>query len=333
VVLGRTGFVGQLVEKAIREAGHQTSALAPFRVERAFDRARPLEECVVDWLGTHADLAGELAGQLSGNDVLVNAAGMAEPKSEDIPRLFDANAVLAGVAAQIASRAGVSRLIHISSAAVQGRRDPLDESEDIEPVTSYGRSKAAAERLLLERRVDVPNELIVYRPTSVQGVSRDLTGKLVAFASMAFVPIPGGGSAPVPVCLSENVAAVVVYLLSVNPPPRIVLQPPEGMTTRGLLNALGNNPRFVPFPGGLARAAVELGYLLGRRSSRVGALARRLDLLVNGQEQDARALAHLGFDPPNDAHAHAYRQLGEKVRRAALNKPAPEMLSRASPGD
>lgn len=294
------------------DAGHHLIRLTGFRVEGAYRRDGSIEQSAHDWIGSHPDTADRLTRELSGADVLVNAAGMAEPESEEVDRLFDANAVLAAVIAQLAFDAGVPRLIHISSAAVQGRRDPLDETEELEPLTSYGRSKAAGERVLLQRRVAVPAELVVYRPTSVQGSSRGLTRKLVAFTSLPLVPLPGGGTSPVPVCLGPAVGAVVVFLVDAASPPAIVLQPSEGMTTRTLLDALGGNPRYLPVPGLLARAAVEAGYRLGRRSSRIGALSRRLDLLVNGQHQKARALGSMGFVVPADPQA--YRRLGERVR-------------------
>ncbi len=286
--------------------------LTRFRVEQAYDPNKSIEQAARDWIHSHPEPATWFTRELSGTDALVNAAGMAEPESEDIDRLFDANAVLAAVVAQLASDAGVPRLIHISSAAVQGRRDPLDETEELEPLTAYGRSKAAGERVLLQRRVDVPAELVVYRPTSVQGPSRGLTRKLVAFTSLPVVPLPGRGTSPVPVCLAPAVGAVVVFLLGAPSPPGIVLQPSEGMTTRTLLDALGDHPRYLPVPGVLARMAVEAGYRVGRRSSRMGALSRRLDLLVNGQHQDARALASMGFTLAADAQA--YQRLGEQVR-------------------
>ena len=302
------------------EAGHQLTPLTAFRVEGAYHPDRSIEQAAHDWIGSHPDPAARLTRELSGVDVVVNAAGMAEPESDEVGRLFDSNAVLPAVIAQTAAGAGVPRLIHISSAAVQGRRDPLDETDELEPLTAYGRSKAAGERVLLQRRVDVPADLVVYRPTSVQGPSRGLTRKLVAFTSLPVVPLPGGGTSPVPVCLGPAVGAVVVFLLSAAPPPAIVLHPPEGMTTRTLLDALGDNPRYLPVPGVLAETAVEMGYRLGRRSSRIGALARRLDLLVNGQHQNARALGAMGFVVPADPEAD--RRLGAQVRAEKRAAPA-----------
>jgi nucleoside-diphosphate-sugar epimerase len=285
-----------------------------FHVEGVHSSSVPVEESVRKWLSSESELANRLETELHGVDVLVNAAGMAEPESEDFQPLFDANAVLPGVAAELASRAGVRRLVHISSAAVQGRRDPLDESDVLEPLTSYGRSKAAGELLLLRRLVELPPEVVIYRPTSVQGSSRGLTRKLAAFAGLPVVPLVGGGRAEVPVCLSQNVAAAVVHLVSATRPPPIVLQPSEGMTTKSLLDALGSRPRYLPVPGALGKAAVEAGYLLGRRSSRIGALTRRLDLLVNGQRQQAEALAGMGYVAP--AGAKCYRALGDELRSA-----------------
>lgn len=302
------------------EAGHHLTRLTGFRVEKAYNPQRSIEQAARDWLGSHPHPVALLTRELSGVDVLVNAAGMAEPESDEVQRLFDSNAVLAAVIAQTAAGAGVPRLIHISSAAVQGRRDPLDETDELEPLTAYGRSKAAGEMVLLQRRVDVPAELVVYRPTSVQGPSRALTRKLVAFTSLPVVPLPGRGARPVPVCLGPAVAAVVVFLLSAPSPPAIVLQPSEGVSTRTLLDALGDNPRYLPVPGPLARMAVGAGYRLGRRSSKIGALSRRLDLLVNGQAQDARALRSMGFEVPADPQA--YRRLGAQVRAANRATPA-----------
>lgn len=295
-------------------AGHQIQLLTPFHLEGDYSASRSIEESVLGWLSSQSEMADRLEAELREVQVLVNAAGMAEPESEDLQSLFNANAVLAGVAAQLASRAGVRRLIHISSAAVQGRRDPLDESELLEPLTPYGRSKAAGEELLLRQSVEVPPELVIYRPTSVQGPTRGLTRKLVAFSSLPMVPVAGGGRARVPVCLSQNVAAAVVHLIAAERAPAIVLQPYEGMTTKSLLDALGSRPRYLPIPGFLGKAAVEAGYLVGRRSSRIGALTRRLDLLVTGQRQQAEALAGLGYVAP--VGPEGYRALGEQVRRA-----------------
>ena len=318
-MFGGSGFVGGIVSAAVVEAGHHLTRLTGVRVEGAYHPDRSIEQSALDWIRSHPDPAAQLTSELSGVDVLVNAAGMAEPESDEVERLFDSNAVLAAVVAQTAAGAGVPRLIHISSAAVQGRRDPLDETDELEPLTAYGRSKAAGERVLLQRKVDVPAELVVYRPTSVQGPSRGLTRKLVAFTSLPLVPLPGRGTSPVPVCLGPAVGAVVVFLLSAQSPPAVVLQPSEGMTTRTLLDALGDNPRYLPVPGVLAKMAVEAGYRLGRRSSRIGALSRRLDLLVNGQAQDARALRSMGFTVAADLQA--YRRLGAQVR--AESRPAP----------
>lgn len=135
----------------------------------------------------------------------------------------------------------------------------------------------------------------------------------MSFASLPVVPLAGGGSAPVPVCLDESVANVTVFLLNVEPPPRIVLQPWEGLTVRSLLEALAEHPRFLPVPAKAAKGAVAIGYSLSRVSSRMGALTRRLDLLVNGQRQDAGALRDLGFEPP--VSVERYRALGKLVRR------------------
>jgi hypothetical protein len=248
---------------------------------------------------------------LGGADVVVNAAGLAAPESDDEADLYGANTMVPAVLAEAAAAAGVARFVHISTAAVQGRRDPLDETPEVEPMTPYARSKASAESILLESRVRTPAAVSIYRPTSVQGRDRAMTRHLVRLAGRRWVPVAGAGDAPVPVSLVDNVAAGIVHLIRSPELPRIVLQPWEGMTSRSLLESLGGT-RIVGVPPALMRLAVRSLYAGGTRSARIAAVARRADLLVFGQPQDARVLVDLGFSPSGGAAA--YGRLAAEVR-------------------
>jgi nucleoside-diphosphate-sugar epimerase len=249
--------------------------------------------------------------QLGGADVVVNAAGLAAPENDDEADLYGANTMAAAVLAEAAAAAGVARFVHISTAAVQGRRDPLDESPEVEPMTPYARSKSSAESILLERRVGTPASVSIYRPASVQGRDRAMTRQLVKLAGHRWVPVAGAGDAPVPVSLVDNVAAGIVHLVRSPEVPGIVLQPWEGMTSRSLLASLGG-ARIVGVSPALMGLAVHSLYAAGTRSARIAAVARRADLLVFGQRQDARALADLGFSPLGGAAAYA--RLAAEVR-------------------
>src|SRR5699024_8470438 len=96
-----------------------------------------------------AAVISELAVQLQGCHAVVNAAGRAEPGSDDVAGLLAANGVLPALLARSAERGGVPRLIHISSAAVQGRRRVLDSSTELRPFSPYSYSKAVGEAMAL----------------------------------------------------------------------------------------------------------------------------------------------------------------------------------------
>ena len=296
-IVGR-GLIGRLVDAAARAAGHEVRAVAPFRVAGVYRAGMTIDEAANAWLTKHASERGGLARDVHGVDVVVNAAGLAEPESGDAARLFDANVVLPAAVAAVAAEEGVPRLVHISSAAVQGRRDPLDETTEVEPLTPYARSKADAETYLLAPSDRLPPEVLVYRPTSVQAVGRATTASLVAYASRRLVPVAGRGASPLPVCLAENVAAGIVHALTISPCPRIVLQPWEGMTSRRLIEAFGASPRIVSIPTWAVTFVLRSGAVVGRATPAVAARVRRVELLARGQSQRARVLAEEGFVAP-----------------------------------
>src|SRR5882762_10364650 len=204
-IWGAGGFIGRAIMKAASLAGADLIHLPRLDMSRISSTHHSLHCYVQNWLETHAVEREQILRLLREADVVVNAAGLAAPEEYDLPRLLAANAVLPGVIANLAAEAFVPRLIHISSAAVQGRMDPLDETITLQPFSPYSSSKAAGELVLSEPGVQVPREVIVYRPTSVQGNDRTITQSLVRLASRDVLPITGRGDAPLPTCLVENV--------------------------------------------------------------------------------------------------------------------------------
>lgn len=285
-VLGPTGFIGSAVVSALRA---RDAEVLPVQAPRLSTRARTVEQ-----LETQA--AGEddaaLADALAEADVVVNAAGVADATAGGEDALFGANALLPLVVARaLARRESPARLVHVSSAAVQGRTGRLDESPDVAPFSPYSAAKALGERAVLGR----PG-VVIFRPTSVHGPQRAVTQRLVGVLRSRAASVAGRRSRPTPQVLVANTADAIAFTALAADPPAIVLQPGEGLTTAELVRVVGGRePRHVPEP--LARAIVSTLALGGDRLPRLTVTARRLEMMWFGQDQAPGWLDGAGWEP------------------------------------
>lgn len=308
-ILGASGFLGATVAEVARTAGiaHErlpVTRVGPAGLGLASVGRTPVPPGTVAaaagaWRRSHGLEFDRLCRSLAGFDVVVNAAGCAAPGSTDRPGLFAADAVMPAVVAAAAALAGVRRLVHVSTAAVQGRMEPLDETPRLAPLSPYGEAKAEAERFLLAAGAGgLPPEIVVYRPASVHGTGRTVTTSLARLAgALPVVPVAGRGDRPVPVALVENVAAGVLVAATSDRVPPIVLHPWEGLTARRLLELFGAR-RVVAVPGPVMTAGLRAAGWAARRHVPATARLRRLELVVRGQAMRAERLEALGFRAP-----------------------------------
>ena len=298
------------------------------RVEGTQGGAR---EAAAQWRRAHPAAFEALCAALEPFDVAVNAAGAATPGVPASRGLFEANAVLPAVVAQAAAGAGVRRLVHLSTASVQGRLDPLDETLLTCPLSPYAVSKTQGEAVLArtDARRERPAEVVIYRPTAIQGADRATTRSLGRMAaSLPVVPLAGRGDRPAPVSLLENVAAGVLFAATMPEPPPVVLQPWEGLTTRRLLEIFGAR-RIVPLPERMVDLVLRAAGRATARSAAATAALRRVELVVAGQAVNADALARAGFVAP--CGVERWEALARELRGGEVAPAAGPSLPAADP--
>ncbi|MGO4680950.1 NAD-dependent epimerase/dehydratase family protein [Microbacterium sp. 2MCAF23] len=284
-VVGASGFVGSAVVAYLSEQNVEISEISAPRLKMTAPTASDLSQ-LLEQAGIEAQRA-RLAEQFTGIDVVVNAAGMASPDSAGDDALYGANALLPAAVVLASADAGVDRIVHLSSAAVQGRRSRLDDSSDVAPFSPYSHSKALGERALLAvADRGVPTQVIVLRATSVQGRGRSTTESLIRLAHSPLASVAAPGTAPSATSSVTQLAQTVVGLGATNESVRgIVLQPWEGFTTRRVLEAAAPDRQPRMLPAWLCRTVVGMGFAAGRIVPRFTGTARRVEVMWFGQSQ------------------------------------------------
>jgi len=287
LIIGGSGFIGRAVVEALRQRDVPVTALPAPRVST---KIRSVDE-LLESARVHPT-RDHLVDAFEGIDCIVNCAGVADARSSGSNTLFGANALLPTIVSLAAGTAGVSRLVHVSSAGVQGRIEPLDETAAISPISAYTASKALAERALSGRE-----GVVIFRPTSVHGAGRQVTQRLIRFARTPAASVAGAGSNMTPQVLVQNVADAIATVCLAPAPPAIVTQPAEGLTVRDVLVLLGDREP-VHLPNSLARLLIRFGLRLGQLSPRTVPNTRRLEMLWFGQSQSSTWLEAQGWRPP-----------------------------------
>ncbi|MBM7051001.1 NAD(P)-dependent oxidoreductase [Rothia sp. ZJ1223] len=313
-VIGASGFVGSAILARLRAEGTEAD---PIEAPRLSTHATDAKTLIKEARRLEA-IIDSLADSFAGAEVVINASGLAAPSQQDLAPLVGANALLPAVIAIAAQRTGIKRLIHMSSAAVQGNVEVLDSTPVTQPFSAYSFSKALGEEVLLnlERFInkqaaagaapgsahsDFPAapasapatvaphhalELCIVRATSVMGRGRRTTEAFARFASSPLASVAAGNHRT-PIASNYALAEFTVKVGAFDGHlPSIVLQPWEGATAKSVLVDAG---RRLPLqiPVSIARAAVAAGYAISEAlGDRFQAPVRRIELMWFGQDQD-----------------------------------------------
>ncbi|PZP44657.1 MAG: UDP-glucose 4-epimerase GalE [Azospirillum brasilense] len=151
LVTGGAGYIGSHAVLALRDAGFAPVVLDD--LSTGFRQAVPADVPFVQGSVGDEDLLAETMQRHRVSAVMHFAAFQIVPESVEQPLEYWRNNV-GGVAATLGAclRSGVRHLVFSSTAAVYGIPETLPVPEDApcEPITPYGSSKHAAERMILD---------------------------------------------------------------------------------------------------------------------------------------------------------------------------------------
>ncbi len=279
LVTGAPGFVGGHLVDALLDHGHHVACLVRStsdtrRLEALRAKRRPIELVRGDVLDP-----ASLPAAIRGVDYVYHVAGLT--KSLDPARYFRVNAD--GTANLLDACLGADRLqrvLVLSSLSALGPArpgHPLAESDTPRPITPYGASKLAAERVVARYRDRLP--ITVVRPPAVDGPrDRDtLTVYKLVNLGIRPVPIPRQVLSLVDARdLARGIITAAEAPAGVGQTYHVANRSPIGYAdlARKIARALGK--RCVPVP--IHPAIYLIGGALGQTMNRLSGKARILDV-------------------------------------------------------
>lgn len=239
-ITGATGFVGQTLVRLAVEGGWHV---------RALTRSPQPPRDGVTWISGALDQPASLDALTRSSDAIIHVAGVVNAPDRAGFALGNVDGTSAAIAA--ASRAGVSRFIHVSSLAA---REP--------GLSDYGWSKAEAEAVV----VASDRNWTMVRPPAIYGPGDKDMLDLFKMARLGFVLVPPVGRTSI--IEVGDLARLMLVLVETPDAQRKIYEPDDGRPCgwsyaefgRAIGRAVGRNVITVSTP----RVILNLGAKLDR---------------------------------------------------------------------
>jgi nucleoside-diphosphate-sugar epimerase len=256
LVTGATGFVGSHLAEALRRRGDDVTVLV--RSPRKAEALAPLGVRLV--AGDLHD-RDALARAVEGQDEVYHVAGVVAARSET--EFLRANRDGTANLVAAAGAAGRPRLVLVSSMAAAGpapRGAPLTGTEPPRPVTAYGRSKLAAERVVTAAALP----WTIVRPPTVYGPRDREVLKVFRLVRLGLGPVFGDGTQELSAVHGADLAEALVAAARADAAIGRVYYAchSEVFTSREFVRriggAMGRRPVVIPVPAALGRGLLAL---------------------------------------------------------------------------
>jgi len=189
LVTGASGFLGGHVAELLSRRGDHVRALV-----RKTSNRRHLEGLAnVELFDGSVEQVDRVRDAVDGVDAIVHAAGLIKARNTD--EFFAIN--VGGTANLVEAARGrpLKRFVFVSSLEACGPSadgDPVPADQE-NPVTAYGRSKLAAEKVVLSAKDDVP--VVILRPGAIYGPRDGEIFEAFKAIKRGLLPLVAGGEA------------------------------------------------------------------------------------------------------------------------------------------
>jgi nucleoside-diphosphate-sugar epimerase len=214
LVTGASGFLGGHVAEALSARGDKVRAM----VRRTSKRDHLEKLAGVELFEGSVEQVERVREAVDGVDAIVHCAGIVKARSADEFFAVNVGGTSNLVEAARKNGKGLKRFVQVSSLeacgpSADGEPVPLDQES---PVTAYGRSKLAAEKVVLSARGEMP--VVILRPAAIYG-PRDVE-ILDAFKSVkrGLFPVINGGKSKTIFVYATDCAEACVRAIDVDVP-------------------------------------------------------------------------------------------------------------------
>lgn len=196
-----------------------------------------------------------LEDQFKGLDCVIHLAAVTDSRAP-VDEIRSANIGLAMAVSDAVSRAGVPRLVFLSSLGVHGKTSsyPVAPTTPYRAENAYARSKVAAEMALSAHAIREGFKLVTLRPPMIYGPNGSNSFAQLARLVKTELPLPFSFARGLrSFCSIENaVSAIIHSAFSADPSKILIPADPEDFDTVGLVNEMashmGRKVRFWPLP-------------------------------------------------------------------------------------
>jgi nucleoside-diphosphate-sugar epimerase len=189
LVTGASGFIGRRLVLELARRGHETACLVRPTSKTVLLRDLPVELVLGD-LGD----AASLVNAVKGRDHIFHLAGVIQAVDGPAFEAANVHGTRNLVDACLEAAPAVKRFVFVSSIAAAGPSPPgraLTEADEPRPVSAYGRSKLAAEHIVLAAKDKLP--VTIVRPPNVLGPGSKEIERAIGLLRKRLLPALGDG--------------------------------------------------------------------------------------------------------------------------------------------